>query len=293
MGLLPKAKGWCQVLSTIERKSETFNRHKSDRSLSVGDLVLLKVPGLHVALSASWEGLYRVCENVSRVTYKLKREGSNHERIAHINNLKVYHDKENAKYKAGISVIAEEDVEMEKWVDKRLLGDEKSKNYCESDITKLLVSKSDCFSETPGLCKVGECKIILRVNAQVVNIPPRNIPVHIREQVEVEINKLLSAGIIEQSDEEWSSPIVPIRKEDGSIRLCVDYRELNAITPLRRFWLPSLREIHDKVGPCSVLSKLDLTAGFHQVKMEDGSSKFTTFSCPLGKLFFRVLWRVS
>jgi len=271
-------------LAAIEKRVHIFNKHKSDRSLCVGDLVLLKVPGIHVALSAAWEGPYEVVQKISRVTFKLKKRDSEHVHVAHINNTKLY--KQSEKVMASTSVIAEEDAEMEKWIDKRLLGEEKCEGYRESDVSRLLESHKLCFNDSPGLCKVGECKIVLKENHQVVKIPPRNIPVHIRAQVEAEINKLLTAGIIVPSDEEWSSPIVPIHKKDGSIRLCVDYREVNAITPLRRFWLPSLKEILDQVGPYAVLSKLDLTAGFHQVRMEEASSKFTTFSCPLGKFRF-------
>ncbi len=82
------------------------------------------------------------------------------------------------------------------------------------------------FSDFPGLCKVGSCEIVVKGGSSVVNIPPRQIPIHIQSSVEREINKLLKAEIIEPANEEWSSPTVPIRKKDGSIRLCVDYREL-------------------------------------------------------------------
>ncbi len=74
-----------------------------------------------------------------------------------------------------------------------------------------------------------------------------------------------------------------MRKKDGSVRICVDFRQLNAVTPLRRYWLPSLTEILEQVGPNSCLSALDHTAGFHQLAMEKPSSEFTTFVCPFGK----------
>ncbi len=70
----------------VSKRTETFNRHKSDREFSVGDQVLMRIPGLHVALSASWEGPYTVCEKVSRVTYRVKKDNSEHIRLAHINN---------------------------------------------------------------------------------------------------------------------------------------------------------------------------------------------------------------
>ncbi len=60
----------------------------------------------------------------------------------------------------------------------------------------------------------------------------------------------------------------------------MDYRELNKVTPLRRFWMPSLSEILHKVGSSAVLSKLDLTSGFHQIWMEESSQDLTSFVCP-------------
>ena len=60
----------------------------------------------------------------------------------------------------------------------------------------------------------------------------------------------------------------------------MDFRQLNAVTPLRRYWLPSLTEILEQVGPNAYLFTLDLTAGFHQLAMEDSSSDFTTFVFP-------------
>ncbi len=120
----------------------------------------------------------------------------------------------------------------------------------------------------------------------MVNLPPRQVPVGIRDEVEREIEKMLKSGVIVKSDAEWVSPVVPVRKKDGSLRVCVDYRKLNTRTPLRRFWLPSLTEILEKVGPSSCLSKLDLTAGFHQIEVEEDSMPFTSFVCPMGKFMY-------
>ncbi len=87
-----------------------------------------------------------------------------------------------------------------------------------------------------GLVRVYCIKV--REVADIVNLPPRQIPVGIREGVEKEIDKIWKSGVIMKSDAEWASPLVPVRKKDGSVRVCIDYRELNARMPLRRFWLP-------------------------------------------------------
>ncbi len=184
----------------------------------------------------------------------------------------------------SVCIVAEENTEMsEMWDNKGVLCDEKCDGYDEGELQVVLQRVSDCFSEKPGLCKVGSCVIAVQEGSAVVNLPPRQVPMSIRQAVSDEIKKLLAHGIIVESDAEWSSPVVPVRKKDGSIRLCVDFRELNAITPLHRFWLPSLQEILDKVGSSNVLSKLDLTSGFHQIEVAPESQDLTSFSCPAGK----------
>ncbi len=70
----------------------------------------------------------------------------------------------------------------------------------------------------------------------------------IEQAVSEEIDKLLRDGIIVKSSSLWSSPLVSVRKKDGSVRICVDFRQLNMVTPLIRHWVPSLDEILDKVG---------------------------------------------
>ncbi len=70
-----------------------------------------------------------------------------------------------------------------------------------------------------------------------------------------EIQKLLEADVIEESDSPRCSPIVPVKKSDGSVRVCVDYRRLNQITPFNIFYLPTLDDLLERVGSLSILSR--------------------------------------
>ncbi len=80
-------------LGVVEKRTESFNGNKSDRFLVVGDLILLRTPGIQSALQAVWEGPFRVTEVISRVTYKVQRVGGDHARIVHLNNTKMYRGK--------------------------------------------------------------------------------------------------------------------------------------------------------------------------------------------------------
>jgi len=119
-----------------------------------------------------------------------------------------------------------------------------------------------------------------------VNLPVRRVPFKSREGVELEINKMLEHGVIERSQAEWCTPVVPVAKPDGSVWICIDYRGLNAVTPQRRYYLPTLDDLLDRAGQCSIMSTLDLTSGFHQIEMEEEYKDLTTFGSPQGKFRF-------
>ena len=266
----------------VESRVVSFNRGKSDRCLEVGTQVLMRVHGIHAALQAAWEGPYNVIDRVSRVTYRVSKGDGHPVRLAHLNNLKEY--QERCKMVNAVTLVAEDQgISEELLVNKAVLSKDKCPNYNESGLKLALSGLDKYFSAKPGLCSVGVCDIVLKDGASVVNLPPRQIPGGIREAVRAEIDKLVSNGVIVESKSEWASPLVPVKKKDGCIRLCVNYRDLNSCTPLRRFWLPSLTEILEKVGRSLYLSTLDLTSGFHQIAMSESSSELTTFVCLLGK----------
>ncbi len=269
----------------VEKRVLSF-KGKSDRSLEVGSKVLMRVPGIHAALQAAWEGPYNVVDKTSRVTYKVSRGNDHPAKLAHINNLKVYVDRPLSVN--AVTLVAEEQgIDGDLLSSKAILGEEKCPGFNASQLKDVLDNSAAYFSDSPGLCVSSKCEIVLVDGASPVNLPPRQIPGGIRDAVKAEIDKMLKEGIIVESNAGWASPLVPVRKKDNSVRLCVDYRELNSLTPLQRYWLPSLTEILDSIGPCMCLSTLDLSSGFHQLEMEESSSDLTTFVCPFGKFRFK------
>ncbi len=273
-----------------EKRCLSFNKTKSDWCLEVGSKVLLRIPGMHAFLQASWKGPYEVLEKVSRVTYKVWKGEGHPVRVVHINNTKVYGARETNVH--SISVVAEEDEEMcADWDRQSVLSSTNCDGFEGRELAEVLCAVDSYFSDAPGTCKVGKCVIKLWEGAEVVNLPPRHLPVGIRKGVEDELEKMLDSGVIVCSDSEWSSPLVPVCKKDGSVRICVDFPELNRRTPLGRFWLPTLTEILENVGSSTCLSKLDMTSGLHQVKMDEASMELTPFVCPAEKFMFKcALW---
>ncbi len=263
-------------------RQKLHNRGKVERSLDIGDKVLLRIPGMVNVLEESWEGPFVVKERLSKVNYRVVEEGSRKRgRVVHINNCKLY--KVRDCMIGSIVVIAEECVNDKKCP----LLEVKCDGYDDIQLKLVLDEFQDVFSEIPGNCDVVKMSIELDSDAKVLSKRPYQIPVRLREGVKKEIESLLELGIIEPSSSSWSSPIVPVSKPDGSVRICVDFRGLNDITPQQQWWIPTLDEILEKAGNARVMSKLDLAKGFHQIQMDEDSKQYTTFVCPFGKFCFK------
>ena len=118
---------------------------------------------------------------------------------------------------------------------------------------------------------------------------PRTFAQPINDEIEQQCNELLSSDIIEMSNSSWSSPCVPVRKSDGSLRLCIDYRKLNAATITEKFPMPNLNHCLYKAHQMNWFTKLDLVRGYYQIKLEEKSKEYTAFSTPQNQYQFKRL----
>ena len=114
----------------------------------------------------------------------------------------------------------------------------------------------------------------------------RRLPPSQYEQVKAHIQELLCSGVIRPSCSPYASPIVIVQKKDGSIRLCVDYRLLNAKTRKDAFPLPRIEESLDALGGAKWFSTLDLASGYNQVVMAEKDKAKTAFCTPFGLFEF-------
>lgn len=117
----------------------------------------------------------------------------------------------------------------------------------------------------------------------------RKIPPQMFQQVKSHIKDLLKQGVITESHSPWAAPIVLVKKKDDSIRLCVDYRKLNAKTRRDAHPLPRIEESLEALGRAKYFSTLDLASGYWQIAMDPQDQEKTAFTTPMGPYEFTRL----
>ena len=195
------------------------------RHFTKGDQVLVRVVDPGGKLGDRWDGPYEVESKVADVTYKIAVP---HRRkkcmTAHVNRLKPW----NAPDASILSVVvADEEVEVEKRKDpdwRTLLEPQQC-----ADVEQILLDFRDQTDGSLGEA-IGLSHDVNTDGHDPCWTPPHRLAPAWREPLKDEVKPLLEKGIIRPSNSPWSSPIVPIRKPDGSLRLCIDYRNLNKIT---------------------------------------------------------------
>ena len=115
---------------------------------------------------------------------------------------------------------------------------------------------------------------------------PYRIAQGLKEELHQEIRSLVQEGILVPSRSPWSSPMVPIKKTDGTLRLCIDFRCLNKVTTPDPYQMPRVDDLLDEVAGASWLSKLDMNRVFYQVPLQPDAQPKTAFCSPWGKFQF-------
>jgi len=134
-------------------------------------------------------------------------------------------------------------------------------------VSLLLDEFLDIFSPPTSLPPPRVCnhEIPLIPGAQPVFIRPYRYPPKLKDKIERQVQEMLSQGIIQPSSSSFSSPVLLVRKKDGSCRFCVDFRHLNALTRKSKFLVPVFDQLMDELAHAKWFSTLDLREGFHQI----------------------------
>ena len=266
-----------------------YDKSTSVKQFTKGDLVLVWKPGLHSKMGASWDGPYVVGDKKSPVTYSVHVSDQPHKtKVLHVNLLKKWTTP--ASHIHRVAIVQEEDDVDEICPVGLRLGRPVfvPSRQQQAALDAVLGDFPTVLKSEPGRTSQAELVINTGDHPPVSSHPYRIAPRY-KEEVRAQINQLLELGILQPSTSPWSSSIVTVKKKDGKIRICVDYRAVNAITAPDPYQMPLIEELLDLLGSAKFISKVDLNKGFHQIPIVAPDMSKTAFCTPWGKFEFKVM----
>ena len=159
------------------------------------------------------------------------------------------------------------------------------------DLRNVIEEFCDIFSNGKydlGKCSVTKHKIETTSERPIKSNPYRVSKVE-RKLISDQVNDLLELGIVERTNSEWSSPVLLVKRKDGTLRFCVDFRRLNEITIKDCYPLPRIEDSLDALGGSHFFTTIDLTAGFWQVELDEYAKRKAAFVTSDGLFQFNVM----
>ena len=278
------------LTSAHQQQKVWYDRRARERSFEPGDRVLILLPSSTTKLTAQWQGPYEVIKPVGKVNYLVwLHDRKKKKRVYHVNMLRKWNTPSASNYLVQLSEDDTEEEDIPTWQDEE--GGEPTlgaqlENEQKKDIHGLLSEFSDVFRPGPGKTTLAEHSIETSASS-AVRLPPYRLPHAFREKVQQEIKDMLDHDIIEHSSSDWASPIVPLQKADGTLRICVDYRRLNSVSKMDAYPMPRVDDMIDQIGVAKFISTLDLTKGYWQVPVRVEDRHKTAFATPFGLFQFK------
>jgi hypothetical protein len=131
--------------------------------------------------------------------------------------------------------------------------------------------------------------IELQPGTAPISKSPYRMPPNELAELKIQLQDLLDKGFIHPSASPWGCPALFVKKKDNSLRLCVDYRPLNAVTIKNKYPLPRIDILFDQLAGAKVFSKIDLRPGYHQIKIRPSDIPKTAFSTRYGLYEYLVM----
>jgi hypothetical protein len=156
---------------------------------------------------------------------------------------------------------------------------------------RVLKEFEDVFQEVPGLPPKRDIdfSINLMPGAAPISKAPYRMSTPELKELQLQLEELLKKGYIHPSVSPWGAPVLFVKKKDGTMRLCIDFRQLNKVTVKNKYPLPRIDDLFDQLKDAKVFSKIDLRSGYHQVRIKDEDISKTAFRTRYGHYEFTVV----
>ena len=302
-----------------------YDKKSKPRSLDIGDKVLILLPTNNNKLLLQWKGPFTVVHRFNDCDYKIKVKDK--VRTYHINllkkyisrkeekvcsifelNLNVHSDSSCDKNLQGVSlnsVLDQDSLNASVQVDdgrsivplpsvtrkqfpKDVQVSEKLSSVQKLEVETLLDKYEYILTDVPKHTNIIECDLQL-TTSEPIRSKPYPVPHALKETMRNEIRDMLSLGVIERSNSSYASPVVMIRKKDGSVRFCIDFRKLNKVIMFDPEPIPNPETLFGELHDSKYFSKIDLTKGYWQVPMSERSRAKTAFVTTEGQYQFRFM----
>ena len=160
------------------------------------------------------------------------------------------------------------------------------------DLPQVVYEYEDVFpDELQGLPlhRVVDFCIELHPGTSPISMTPHRMTLVQLHELKVQLQDLLDKGFIRPITSPWGGPVLFTKKKDKTLRLCIDYRQLNRVTIKNRYPLPMIEELFDQLREARVYSKIDLRTGYHQLRVRETDIPKTTFRTRYGHFEFTVM----
>ena len=236
-----------------------------------------------------WDGPFQIESKVSPVTYRVQVPGKAHlSKVLHSNLLKKWSSPAAKVHR--VVIVQEEDEDDVDNLSGLKLGREDfvPSEQQQTSLDRVLALYPEVLHPEPGRTNLVALKIDTDGHTPISCHPYRIAPKW-KEEVKRQIEQLLELGIIQPSVSPWSSSVVTVKKKDGGVRICIDFRAVNALTQPDPYQMPLIDEILEVLSTAKFISKVDLNKGFHQIPIISEDIAKTAFCTPWGKYEFRVM----
>ena len=150
------------------------------------------------------------------------------------------------------------------------------------DVEKIPVVREfpDVFpEELPGIPLEREVDFAIEIvpgTVPVSRAPYKMAPTEMKE-LKSQLQELLDKGFIRPSVSPWGAPVLFVKKKDGTLRMCIDYRQISKVTVKNKYPLPRIEDLFDQLKGAGVFSKIDLRSGYYQLRVKEGDVPKTAF----------------